>query len=110
MKKFALPIGIGIAVLAVAGLVLFAPKAKDYTSADNNTPTTPPAQVEQSTEAQAGAGTYIDYSESAIANASGTKILFFHAPWCPQCKALDASIKSGPIPSEIGRASCRERV
>lgn len=98
MKKFALPIGIGIAVLAVAGLVLFAPKANDYTSTDANTPTAPSAQVEQSTEAQAGAGTYIDYSENAIANASGTKILFFHAPWCPQCKALEASIKAGPIP------------
>lgn len=99
MKKYALPIGIGIAVLAVVGLVLFAPKANDYTSSGTNTSATPSAQVEQGTGTQASAGTYIDYSENSIANASGTKILFFHAPWCPQCKALDASIKAGPIPS-----------
>lgn len=99
MKKFTLPIGVSVAVLAIAGLVLFAPRANDYTSTDNNTSATPSVQVEQGTDTQASAGTYIDYSESAIANASGTKILFFHAPWCPQCKALDASIKAGPIPS-----------
>lgn len=43
-------------------------------------------------------GTYVDYSEDALASAYGTKVLFFHASWCPQCRQLDADIKNGGIP------------
>jgi thiol-disulfide isomerase/thioredoxin len=39
-------------------------------------------------------GAYVDYSDEALAKASGTRILFFHAPWCPQCIMLDNDIKS----------------
>lgn len=46
-------------------------------------------------------GSYIDYSETAVSTTSGTKILFFHASWCPQCRALDTSIKTGTIPSGV---------
>lgn len=46
-------------------------------------------------------GTYVEYSSSVIANTAGTKILFFYAPWCPQCRALDASIKSSKIPDNV---------
>lgn len=46
-------------------------------------------------------GTYVDYSAEAVANTKGTRILFFHAPWCPQCRQLDASIKSGVIPNDV---------
>lgn len=99
MKKHTLVIGAGaaIVVLAIVGLVLFAPKANDYKpeamkapkgAMDNNGTTT----------TTAAPGAYIDYSGDVIASTDGTKILFFHAPWCPQCKALDASIKAGPIP------------
>lgn len=99
MKRYALLIGIAIAVLAIVGLVLFAPKANDYK----------PEAMEDSqreigdsgaTTTQTAPGTYIDYSADVIANTNGTKILFFHAPWCPQCKALEASIKAGPIPTD----------
>ena len=44
------------------------------------------------------AGRYVDYSESIIANTTGRKILFFHAPWCPQCRQLEKSITTGVIP------------
>lgn len=46
-------------------------------------------------------GQYIDYSAEVIAKTTGTKVLFFHAPWCPQCRALEASIQAGPIPSNV---------
>lgn len=45
------------------------------------------------------AGVYTDYSESAIATASGKKILFFHAPWCPQCRDLDQDIQDNGAPA-----------
>jgi thioredoxin 1 len=40
---------------------------------------------------------YMNYDEAKVkeALASGQKVaLFFHASWCPSCKALDASINS----------------
>lgn len=56
-------------------------------------------QIPETTSSQPG--TYVDYSDSVIASTEGTKILFFHAPWCPQCRALEASIKSSQIPSNV---------
>lgn len=58
---------------------------KNVTNEDE-TPTQQPAP-------QASAGAYVDYSEDVIAQTEGTKILFFHAPWCPQCRAAEASIQ-----------------
>lgn len=38
-------------------------------------------------------GEYIDYQESLLARADqGDVVLFFHASWCPTCKALDSSL------------------
>jgi thiol-disulfide isomerase/thioredoxin len=48
-------------------------------------------------------GQYIEYSESNLANAKGQKILFFHAPWCPQCRSIEKTIleDKNSIPSGI---------
>lgn len=58
--------------------------------------TNEPASAENTT-----AGQYIDYSASALADANGRKWLFFYAPWCPQCRALESDIKSKGVPSGI---------
>lgn len=54
-----------------------------------------------STSTSSTGGQYVDYSATVVANTSGRKVLFFHAPWCPQCRALDASIKDGSIPGGV---------
>ena len=46
-------------------------------------------------------GQYIEYTDTIVATTKGTKILFFHAPWCPQCRQLEESIKSGEIPANV---------
>jgi thiol-disulfide isomerase/thioredoxin len=46
-------------------------------------------------------GRYVDYSPEAIAGTRGDIILFFHAPWCPQCRAAEASIKSASLPDNL---------
>lgn len=46
-------------------------------------------------------GSYTEYSAEKVAATSDTKILFFHAPWCPQCRALETSIEAGPIPNGV---------
>lgn len=61
---------------------------------------TKPAVPKPSTTG-AQAGLYTDYSEAAVAANKGTKVLFFHAPWCPQCRQLDASIKAGVVPDGV---------
>jgi thiol-disulfide isomerase/thioredoxin len=72
---------------------------------------TPPAAVpdpsgspasEASAEADAAAsGVYVDYSPTAIADAEGRTLLFFHAPWCPQCRSVEADILSEGVPAGV---------
>ncbi|TSC66418.1 MAG: thioredoxin [Candidatus Berkelbacteria bacterium Gr01-1014_85] len=50
------------------------------------------------------AGSYEDYSQTKIAlAASGDVVLFFHAPWCPTCRALNSDIEKnlGSIPATV---------
>ncbi len=49
----------------------------------------------------ATAGTYVDYRDGIIAETTGTKLLFFHAPWCSQCRALEADIKAKGVPDNV---------
>lgn len=46
-------------------------------------------------------GSYIDYKDGVIEATAGTKILFFHAPWCPQCRQAEESIKSTTLPDNL---------
>lgn len=48
------------------------------------------------------AGRYIDYSSSVVA-ASGYSetILFFHAAWCPECRAFERAITAESIPEGV---------
>ncbi len=60
------------------------------------------ASVTASAQANtASTGTYTTYEPGIIEKTSGKKILFFHASWCPDCRALDASIRSGKIPQGV---------
>jgi len=49
-------------------------------------------------ELTASPGGYLDYYDGAITETPGLKVLFFHASWCPKCRALDADIKANAIP------------
>lgn len=45
---------------------------------------------------------YLEYSETSFAEASDkNRILYFHADWCPQCRALEASILDSQIPEDM---------
>ena len=94
-------IGIGLITLAY----VFLPKAETFTaSTDSTTSETAESAAQDSPAsptANATAGQYVDYSEDIISSTAGTKVLFFHAPWCPQCRELDASIKQGSIPEGV---------
>lgn len=61
-------------------------------------PTSPAAGNDSSPSCEA-TGRYADYSEAAVADECYTDtILFFHAPWCPECRGFEEAIKSGEVP------------
>lgn len=51
--------------------------------------------------AAASAGSYVDYSDTAIASAQGRTFLFFHASWCPICRTLDSDILASGVPAGV---------
>lgn len=59
------------------------------------------ARPDATTEPAPAPGAYVDFSEEALATARGTRVLFFHAPWCPQCRALEADILASGVPEGI---------
>ena len=57
-----------------------------------------------STPATTTPGSYEAYAPEKLARvATGDVVLFFHAPWCPTCRALNANIEANlsAIPSQV---------
>jgi len=46
-------------------------------------------------------GDYVDYEPGIIESTPGTKALFFHASWCPKCRALEEDILANDIPDNF---------
>ena len=112
MKRNGIIVVAILGILIVTGLVIFSPKKSDLVKEDKSNPATTTAVPQDSSTTQTNtsqatnkpstqAGKYEDYSSASLASTTGKKVLFFHAPWCPQCKALDASIKAGQIPTGV---------
>lgn len=106
MKNRPLFVVIGIIAITIIIAVLLmyvknSNQAKQENQSQTNNQSIVTTQNTNSSTENTSAGAYIDYSDNAIKNTKGTKVLFFHAPWCPQCRALDNSIKSGKIPNGV---------
>jgi thiol-disulfide isomerase/thioredoxin len=56
---------------------------------------------QQSNAPNPATGAYVDYTEGNFASAQDTRLLFFHASWCPQCRALDESIRASELPGGV---------
>lgn len=85
-----------VIVLAVGGSAIYLLNNPSSQQTEEKT-------TEKSTQSNtpSKAGNYVDYSDDTIAKTSGTKLLFFHAPWCPQCRALDTDIKKSGVPDGV---------
>jgi len=105
MKKYLIPIIILVIVAVIAAAmvyVLLQPRQSGMLGSDTQqvSEEAEPAEDGMATApSTAVPGKYEDYNETAFAQAEGRRILFFYAPWCPQCRALDASINEGTVPS-----------
>jgi len=99
-------IGIILAAIAVAIIGFLLLRPVDDIPEPKNTPTPVKDAGAKKQPAASSAvaqqpGVYQDYSEATFASAKGTRLLFFHAPWCPQCRKLDESIKKTPLPNGL---------
>lgn len=99
MSKKALAIIAVILLAAASGFAYLLAQPEEQKTVQTAAP--PASQPEAPGPAAASAGSYVDYREGIIAETEGTKILFFHAPWCPQCRQLEASIKSDGVPAGV---------
>lgn len=95
---------LAVVVLMIAGFA-------GYKSlAPNNSPTpiertetgtkTPDNSTTSSTKAKQGR--YTTYSSGAVADTGySTSVVFFFAPWCPECQAFKKSLDNGPLPQGV---------
>jgi thiol-disulfide isomerase/thioredoxin len=111
VNKKIVAVTVGLVVLVGGSLVAYGvTRGGDATGSDATSSTTESAATEPSaieptaTEPAAAPGTegaYVDYSPTAIAEATGDTVLFFHAPWCPQCRSVESDILSSGVPAGV---------
>jgi len=106
-------IGIIIGIVAIIGIGFFVfsdentEKQNTISEVKNEAVTNEvktPEQPNTQEAVKAGAGSYEAYSPQKIAMAeTGEVVLFFHASWCPSCRALNADIEKnvGAIPAGL---------
>lgn len=97
-------IGIIVGIIVIGGIGYFAflgdttEKNNVANEVNSNMPVSgsavPEMVVEGDQDAQVSAGSYVAYSADKLAMAeTGDVVLFFHASWCPSCKALNSDIE-----------------
>lgn len=76
-----------------------AAKQNEQSATRETAAATPSSSVAESAAKQPGV--YEEYQEGLAASTDGVKLLFFHAPWCPQCRMIEADIKSDGVPDGV---------
>ncbi len=99
-------------MVVIGGAIAFASLRSDEPSPVVSTQQTispnPPdsqtlASQPENTPAQApsAAGKYVKYADVDLAQISGEKVLFFHAPWCSQCRNIELGINAQGVPNDL---------
>lgn len=105
MNKKSLIITLAVLAVIIAGGVFLLASDNSRQAAEQDTAQSQTAKPASNDTAPAtptaSTGSYIDYKEGIIAATPGTKLLFFHAPWCPQCRALETDIKQRGVPEGV---------
>lgn len=100
-NKIGLSIGIvfGIIILALVFVLVIKNNQPQLATPQVITPTSNSTTQQEHTPPSAVIGTYEPYSQAALQAAKDKrKLLFFHAAWCPQCRALEKSIEQSGVP------------
>lgn len=83
--------------LAVVAAILFLLNNK-ADAPDIREPASANKQESTGSQSNVSTGKYADYSETELASAQGQRVLFFHAPWCPQCRSIEKGILKDGVP------------
>lgn len=100
-KHSTLIIVLGIVTVIGAAMVYVLLQPQQAQTPSNDASQTETNQEAPQTTPSTVAGRYIDYSETTLQVTEGRRILFFYAPWCPQCQALDADIRASAVPEGV---------
>jgi thiol-disulfide isomerase/thioredoxin len=105
MDRRLVPIVIGIAAAIVAAIIavlVFAPPtAPDAAPSPSSPPAAEDTPAPEPPPPGDTPGAYVEYSDDAIAQAEGRVLLFFHAPWCPQCRSVESDILAQGVPDGV---------
>ena len=87
----------------VVGVITYVAVTRSADRSPTEQPSRSSATVEAPTVAQPNAkdGVYADYETSKVSQTDGTILLFFHASWCPKCRALEKSIYDEGLPKDV---------
>lgn len=99
MKKLIIISAVVIALAAVTVAVIYWPSG---TNNNASTPDTTQTVDDNTTNTviAANVGRYVPYEASHVEDDNYSRtILFFHAVWCPECRAFDKAIRESDIPS-----------
>jgi thiol-disulfide isomerase/thioredoxin len=99
VTTLALTIAVAAGVSGCAGTAGSPSGSQAGTSATSATPAAPEAG--EAVTPGAAAGAYVEYADGIVAKTAGTKVLFFHASWCPNCRALEKDINASAIPAGL---------
>lgn len=106
MKKVSIALGITVVIVLIAGLSAYwltAFEANRQNAESSRTAATQRTNLERHSQSSpvAEPGVYKDYEESLVANSKGQTLLFFHAPWCPQCRIIESDITNNGLPNNV---------
>ena len=107
--KILLWIAIGLVVGAgLVSILVFKPTENNLQKTASSQQTATPSTTPQTTSSpsvqpsELSSGRYTAYTNTALSEKNYTKtILFFHAPWCPECRAFEQAIKTSTIPDGV---------
>lgn len=74
-------------------------KTEAFSKVDEPAPMPESSAVAQSAAEQPGV--FKEYQEGLVASTDGVTLLFFHAPWCPQCRMIEADIEKQGVPNGV---------
>ena len=83
--------------LVIGAGVFVATRDKPMATETAPATSTPPSPAADAASSKTP-GQYVDYREGVLAQTSGQRVLFFHAPWCPQCRSIEKGIKADGVP------------
>ena len=94
----------GVVVIAIVAFIALSGSNKGKQEIKTQTNSNSTTSIQNGDIVNSNAGSYESYAPEKLAFAeTGNVVLFFHASWCPSCRALEKDIKEnlGVIPTDL---------